>query len=70
LPDILYGCEIVSHTAGRTLKMVENMALRKIFGPKRETTRGCRKLHSEALHNLHLSPIMMTKSRMRDGHSI
>jgi hypothetical protein len=38
LPAVLYGCEIYSLALGeeRRLKMFENMALRGIFGPKRE----------------------------------
>jgi hypothetical protein len=46
--------------------MCENMALRRIFGPKRnEVTGGWRKLHNEELHNLYSSPsiIRMIESR-------
>jgi hypothetical protein len=48
--------------------------IRRIFGNKRqEVTRGCRKLHSEKLHNLHSSPnIRAIKSRkmiMWVGHA-
>jgi hypothetical protein len=42
------------------------MALRRIFGPKRdEVTGDWRKLHNEELHNLYSSPniIRITKSR-------
>jgi hypothetical protein len=42
------------------------MALRRIFGPKRdEVTGGSRKLHNEELHYLYFSPgiIRMNKSR-------
>jgi hypothetical protein len=39
------------------LKVCENMALRKIFGLRREeVTGGQRKLHNEELNNLHRSP--------------
>jgi len=37
--------------------MVENVALRKIFGPKRnEVTGDWKRLHTEALHDLYSSP--------------
>jgi hypothetical protein len=52
---------------GHRLRVFENRALRRIFGPKRdEVTGGCRKLHNEELHNLYSSPsiIRMIKSRM------
>jgi len=39
------------------LRVFENRALRKIFGPKRdEVTRECRKLHNEELNDLYSSP--------------
>jgi hypothetical protein len=44
----------------------ENTVLRRIFGPKRDEVTGeWRKLHSEELHNLYLSPdiIRQVKSR-------
>jgi hypothetical protein len=46
--------------------------LRRIFGPKRdEVSGGCRKQHSEELHNLYFSPnilvIRMIKSRWDDN---
>jgi hypothetical protein len=51
------------------LRVFEDRALRRIFGPKTdEVTGGWRKLHNEELHNLNSSPsiIRMTKStRMR-----
>jgi hypothetical protein len=38
---------------GIRLRVFENRALRKIFGPKRQgLTGGWRKLHNEELHNL------------------
>jgi hypothetical protein len=43
------------------------MALRRIFGPKRDGVTGSwKKLHNEELHNLYSSPsiIRMIKSRM------
>jgi hypothetical protein len=59
LPAVLYGCETWSLTLieEHTLKVFENRALRKIFGPKRdEVVGGWRKLHNEELHNLYSSP--------------
>jgi hypothetical protein len=39
------------------LRVFENKALRRIFGPKRdEVTGGCRKLHNEELRDLYSSP--------------
>jgi hypothetical protein len=39
------------------LRVFENGVLRRIFGPKRDEVTGeWRKLHSEELHNLYLSP--------------
>jgi hypothetical protein len=48
------------------LRVFENRAPRRIFGPKRdEVIGGLRKLHNEELHNLYSSPsiISMIKSR-------
>jgi hypothetical protein len=47
-------------------RVFENRVLRRIFGPKRnEVTGEWRKLHSEELHNLYLTPdiIRQVKSR-------
>jgi hypothetical protein len=47
------------------LRMSENRALRRIFGPKRdEMVEGSRKVYNEELHNLYSSPsiIIMIKS--------
>jgi hypothetical protein len=42
---------------GNKSRGVENRALRRLFGPKREEVAGdWRKLHNEELHNLHSSP--------------
>jgi hypothetical protein len=39
------------------LRVVENRALRRMFGPKRDkVTGGCRELHNEKLHNMCSSP--------------
>jgi hypothetical protein len=48
------------------MRMFENRALRRTFGPKRdEVTGDWRKLHNEELHNLYPSPnmIRMIKGR-------
>jgi hypothetical protein len=50
LPVVLYGCETWSLTLGEEhrLRVFENKALRRIFGPKTdEVTGGWRKLHNE-----------------------
>jgi hypothetical protein len=74
LPVVLYGCETGSLTLWEEyrLKVFENRALRRIFGPKRdEVVGGWRKLHNEKL-NMYCSPSiirMMKSMRMRwAGH--
>jgi hypothetical protein len=55
----MYGCETWSLTLREEhrLRLFENRALRRIFGPKRdEVTGDWRKLHNEELHNLYSSP--------------
>jgi hypothetical protein len=43
----------------------ENRVLRRIFGPKRDEVTGeWRKLHSEELHNLYLSPGIILVSKV------
>jgi hypothetical protein len=58
---------LASDIRGGTLtKRVENIVLRRIFGPSRiVVTGGWRELHNEKLHNLYFSPsiIRMIKSR-------
>jgi hypothetical protein len=59
LPVVLYGCENWSLTLREEhrLRMFENTALRRIFGPQRDEVMGeWRKLHSGELHNLYSSP--------------
>jgi hypothetical protein len=55
LPVVLYGCETLSLTLReeRRLRLFENRALRRIFGPKRDEVTGeRRKLHKEELNDL------------------
>jgi hypothetical protein len=59
LPILLYGCETWSLTLQkeRKLRVFENMALRRIFGPKRDKVMGdWRRLHNEELNDLYSSP--------------
>jgi hypothetical protein len=65
---VLYGCETWSLTLREEhrLNVLENRVLRRIFGPKRDgITGGWRKLHSEELRTMYLSPniIRIIKSR-------
>jgi hypothetical protein len=68
LPVVLYMCETWSLILREEHKMrvFEDRALRRIFGPKRvEVTGGWGKLHIEELHNLYSPPSItrMMKSR-------
>ena len=68
LPVVLYGCETWSLTLWeeRKLKVFENMALRRIFGPRRDEVKGeWRRLHNEELNDLYSSPniVRVIKSR-------
>jgi hypothetical protein len=72
---ILYGCETRSLTLREEhrVRVFENKAQRRIFGPKRdEVTGGWRKLHNEELRDLYSSPSIIRiikSSRMRwAGH--
>ena len=59
LPVVLYGCETWSLTLReeRRLRVLENRALKRLFGPKRdEVTREWRRLHNEDLNDLYCSP--------------
>jgi hypothetical protein len=65
---ILYGCETWCLTLREEhrLRVFENRALRRIFGPKRNGMKGqWRKLHKEEFYNLFSSSsiIRMIKSR-------
>jgi len=64
----LYGCETWSLTRReeKKLRVFENMASRRIFGPRRdEVTRKWRRLHNEELNDLYSSPniVRVIKSR-------
>jgi len=55
LPVVLYGCENWSLTLWeeRKLRLFENMALRRIFGPRRDEVTGeWRRSHNEELNGL------------------
>jgi len=69
LPVVLYGCDCWSLTLWEEyrLRMFENRALRRIFGPKREEVVGdWRRLHTEELHNLYaLSDVVRVMNSMR-----
>jgi len=59
LPVVLCGCETWSLTLREEhrLRVFENRALRRIFGPRRDEATGqWRKLHNEELSDLYCSP--------------
>jgi hypothetical protein len=67
LPAVLYWCETWSQTLRKEyrLKIFENVALRRMFGPRRnEIIQGWRELHNGELHNWYYLPniIRMIKS--------
>jgi hypothetical protein len=50
----------------RRLRVFENMALRRIFGPRRDEVTGeWRKLHNEELNDLYCSPIILRAIKSR-----
>jgi hypothetical protein len=68
LPVVLYGCETwpVTLKEEHSLRVFENRALRRIFGPKRDEVTGeWRKLHNEELHNLYSSPNIIRQIKSR-----
>jgi len=59
LSVVSYGCETWSLTLReeRRLRVFENRALKRIFGPNRDEVTGeWRKLYNEVLHDLYSSP--------------
>jgi hypothetical protein len=67
LPVVMYGCETWSLMLREEhrLRVFENRALRRIYGPKRdEVTGGWRKLHEE-LHGLYSSPSIVRVIKAR-----
>jgi hypothetical protein len=64
---VLYGCESWSPILREEhrLGVFVNRVLRRIFEPKRDEVKWCRKLHNEGLHNWYSLPsiIIMIKSR-------
>jgi hypothetical protein len=68
LPVVLYGCETWSLTLREKhrLRGFENRILRRIFRPKRDEVTGeWRKLHSEEIHILYSSPIIIRQIKSR-----
>ena len=51
---------------GIRLRLFENSILRRVFGPKRDESGECRRVHNEELHSLHRSPniLRVIKSRI------
>jgi hypothetical protein len=47
------------------LRVFENRALRRIFGPKRDEVMEWRKLHNEKLNDLYCSPIILRVIKSR-----
>jgi hypothetical protein len=67
-PVVLYGCETLSLPLREEhrLRAFKNMALRRIFGPKKdEVTGGWRKLHNEELLGLYSSPSIVRVIKVR-----
>jgi len=65
---VLYGRETWSLTVReeRSLKVLENRVLRRVFGPKSDEVTGeWKKLHNEGLNGLHSSPNIIREIRSR-----
>jgi hypothetical protein len=57
---------MVSRVNGRTLRVSENRVLRRIFVHKRErVTGGWRRLHSEEIYNLYITPNIIRVIKLR-----
>ena len=68
LPVVLNGCETWSLTLReeRKLRVLENMVLRRIFGPRRDEVTGeWRRLHNEELNDLYSSPNIVRAIKSR-----
>jgi hypothetical protein len=68
LPVDLYGCETLSVKLREEhrLRVLENRILWTIFGTRRDEVTGeWRKLHSEELHSLYLSPNVVRQIKSR-----
>ena len=68
MPIVMYGCETWSLTLREELRLrvFEDRAMRRIFGPKRDEVTGeWRKLHKEELNELYssLNILRVIKSR-------
>ena len=68
LPVVVYGCNDLSLTLReeRRMRVFENRALRRIFGPKTDEVTGqWKRLHTEDFYDLYNSPsiVRVTKSR-------
>jgi hypothetical protein len=64
-PLVLYGFENWSFTLREEcrLRVFENRAMKRVFGPKMEEVRGVwRKIHNEELHNLYASTVISSRS--------
>jgi hypothetical protein len=68
LPVALYGCEtwLLTLREEHRLRVFENRALRKLYGPKRDGVKGeLRNLHNGELHNLYSSPDIIRQIKSR-----
>jgi len=68
LPVVLYGCEawLLTLREERKLRVLENMVLRRIFGPRRDEVTGeWRRLHNVELNDLYSSPNIVRVIKLR-----